>query len=95
MRTREIGTARDDFLVHIFEDLSDAIVVEPKAQYNALVGKIVRMLVLYLQKLQELTYFHEYHPEKKLKKASFEEFNKELDKLKSVEEGVARLMFKR
>ena len=95
MRTREIGSAREDNLVHIFENHSDPIIVDNKTLYNRLMNKVIKMLVIYGQKLQELTAFHEYHPEKIMKKASYEHFAKELDKLKSVEEGINKYMFKK
>lgn len=30
MRTREIGAAREDMMIHFFEDMSDPIIHEPK-----------------------------------------------------------------
>jgi uncharacterized protein YaaN involved in tellurite resistance len=82
MRTREIGSAREDQLVHVFQDLSDAIVSEPKRRFAWLIQRAFQMLQSYFEKLQEFEFLLDYQAEKRLKKGHQEDFARELDRLK-------------
>lgn len=60
MRTREIESARDDMLCHIFDDLTDPNVIHPKREFTNLVNRLCDMLIVYVEKLKEFEYVLDY-----------------------------------
>lgn len=53
MRTREIESARDDQLMHVFEALDDKCIVDNKAEVRRRLDTHVKLLDVYFNKLKE------------------------------------------
>lgn len=53
------------------------------------------MLHVYFVKLQEFSFIMEYVPEKKLKKSNYEDFSRELERIKTTQQAIKKYMFKK
>ena len=81
--------------MHIFESIDDIVITKNKQKVNQLLEKHQKLLFVYVDKLKEFESVMDYNIEKKLKKGSFDEYAKELDKLVTMREEMEKYMFKK
>lgn len=81
--------------MHVFESPEEPCVVENKCLYQQYVETHLEFLDVYMTKLREFEHVLDYSIEKNLKKGSFEEYSKELDKLIAIRNDMEKYMFKR
>ncbi|CAD8148668.1 unnamed protein product [Paramecium octaurelia] len=95
MRSREIESAREDMIMHIFTGIDDVEILNNKQLVQQYLDQNFTLFNVYFEKLNEFESILDYDIEKRLKKGSFEEYAKELDKLIMIREDMQKYMFKK